>query len=275
MSSANWCSTPPQRREHPRSRRPLRRDRQLLRAGPGIAPAAPGRPAKSRQSARNYPHQLAQRLGLDLVDVTSSGATIQDVLRSTQPGQPPQITQITADTALVTVTIGGNDVGYLPRLITAAMPAWLTELPSLGRRLHRFTRPSHADDRLTRTIDAVAQVFTAIRDRAPNARIICLDYLTVLPPSYQPNLPFDQRSYNSLIELAGDLKKALAHASATHDVDLVAASTQSTAHHAWSDQPWTTRWAWPRPGGQLPFHPNADGMTAVTDMITHQLTAQR
>ena len=53
-------------------------------AGPGIDPAVGDRPAKARQSLRNYPHLIAHRLGLDLADVTSSGATTQDILRRTQ-----------------------------------------------------------------------------------------------------------------------------------------------------------------------------------------------
>ncbi len=66
---------------------------------------------------------MARRCGLDLHDVTSSGATVEDVLRTSQFGQPPQIGAVTATTDLVTVTIGGNDIGYIPSLIAACLPA--------------------------------------------------------------------------------------------------------------------------------------------------------
>ena len=51
-----------------------------MAAGPGIAPRAPGSPRLALRSARNYPHLLAADLGLDLVDVTYSGATTAHVL---------------------------------------------------------------------------------------------------------------------------------------------------------------------------------------------------
>jgi hypothetical protein len=46
-----------------------------MASGPGIRPRAAGAPWSSGRSARNYPHLIAERLGLDLVDVTFSGAT--------------------------------------------------------------------------------------------------------------------------------------------------------------------------------------------------------
>lgn len=245
-------------------------------AGPGLAPEATDRPAKARQSSRNYPHLLAQRCGLDLVDVSSSAATVEDILlRSTQFGQPAQITAITAPTDLVTVTAGGNDIGYIASLIAASIPAWMSKMPVLGDRLRRATAPSQAGDRLTRTADSVGQVFTAIQNRAPGARIICVDYLTVLPPTYRNDLPFDERAFHALVELASDLNGALALASSAHQVELLTASQHSIDHHAWSEQPWTSGWTGLRPGGRVAFHPNLDGMTAVTDLIAERLTSTR
>ena len=62
-----------------------------MAAGPGIRPAAPGAPFGSGRSARNYAHLVAQRLSLDLVDVTFSGATTANVLTERQRSAPPQI----------------------------------------------------------------------------------------------------------------------------------------------------------------------------------------
>ena len=55
-----------------------------MAAGPGIRPSAPGAPFGSGRSARNYAHLVAERLGLDLVDVTFSGATTANVLAERQ-----------------------------------------------------------------------------------------------------------------------------------------------------------------------------------------------
>ena len=41
-----------------------------MAAGPGISPTVPGSPLLAMRSQRNYPHLVAQRLELDLVDMT-------------------------------------------------------------------------------------------------------------------------------------------------------------------------------------------------------------
>ncbi|TXI53573.1 GDSL-type esterase/lipase family protein, partial [Mycolicibacter arupensis] len=93
-----------------------------MAAGPGIRPSAPGAPRAAGRSARNYPHLVAHALGLDLCDVTFSGATTAHLLSERQRGVPPQIETLNGSEALVTITIGGNDVGYVPLLMAAALP---------------------------------------------------------------------------------------------------------------------------------------------------------
>ena len=241
-------------------------------AGPGIVPTSAGSPAKARQSAANYPHLFAQRSGLDLTDRSSSGATVEEVRGRPTFGLPPQITAVTAGTDLVTVTVGGNDIGYIASLMAASLPGWFSRLPLIGSRLRRATGPARTDDRLDRTAQDVGELFDAVRDRAPSARIICVDYLTVLPPTHRPDLPFDEPTHRALIGLADDLNQALARACTEHDVELVRASAASCDHHAWADQPWTTGWIAPRPGRTaVAYHPTAGGMNAVADLLVQHL----
>src|SRR4029079_18142614 len=106
-----------------------------MAAGPGIRPRAKGAPFFAGRSARNYPHLVAERLGLELVDVTYSGATTAHVLADTQPGAAPQIEALDGTEDLGTITIGGNDVGYVPLLFAAGLPRFMRSLPPLGGRL--------------------------------------------------------------------------------------------------------------------------------------------
>jgi lysophospholipase L1-like esterase len=103
-----------------------------MAAGPGIRPSADGAPLRAGRSARNYPHLLAERLGFDLVDVTYSGATTANVLTESQHGAPPQVDALDGSEDLVTVTIGGNDAGYVPLLFAAGLPRLARSLPVLG-----------------------------------------------------------------------------------------------------------------------------------------------
>ncbi len=151
-------------------------------AGPGITPRAPGSPRLAGRSAGNYAHLVARDLGLDLHDVTYSGATTGDILRASARGQPAQLDAVTPATRLVTLTAGGNDVGYLPRLTLASLPWPLRALPRALAQVAGFGDPAATDERfasLGRNLRAIAR---GVADRAPDCRILFVDYLTILPP---------------------------------------------------------------------------------------------
>ena len=153
-----------------------------MAAGPGITPHVNGAPFLAFRSARNYPHLLAEFLGLDLVDVTYAGATTADVLAEKQNGTPPQVTVLNGSESLVTVTIGDNDVGYVPLLTAAYLPHPIRSMPIIGGRL-RDLRDLYARNRaLAKVAEALIEVGHTLRQLAPDARIIFVDYLTLLPP---------------------------------------------------------------------------------------------
>jgi hypothetical protein len=114
-----------------------------MAAGPGIRPRAPGAPFRSGRSARNYAHLVAEQLNLDLVDVTFSGAATAHVLAERQRGAPPQIRALDGSEELVTITIGGNDVGYVPLLRVSALLGSIARLSPASRK-HRH--PGVSDD---------------------------------------------------------------------------------------------------------------------------------
>lgn len=154
-----------------------------MAAGPGISPRAPGAPRRSGRSARNYPHLVAERLNLDLVDVTYSGATTAAVLTDNQRGAPPQICALDGSEALVTVTIGGNDVGYIPLLIVASLPNFARRLPMLRGWVADLLDRDARDRALATVFDSLCEVGRSIRKRSPSARVLFVDYLTLLPPA--------------------------------------------------------------------------------------------
>src|ERR1700756_2846903 len=160
-----------------------------MAAGPGIRPRAAGAPWWPGRSARNYPHLLAQRLRLDLVDVTFSGATTAHVLADHQHGEAARTPALDGSESLVTVTIGGNDVGYVPLLMAASLPRCARCLPLLGGRISELLDRDTRDGALAEVFDSLCAVGRALRERAPRARIYFVDYLTVLPPAGAPASP--------------------------------------------------------------------------------------
>jgi lysophospholipase L1-like esterase len=234
-----------------------------MAAGPGIRPRARRAPFGSGRSARNYAHLVAQRLNLDLVDVTFSGATTAHVLTERQRGVQPQIDALDGSERLVTITIGGNDVGYVPLLMAAALPSPARLLPAIAALLDRGAR----ELALGQVGDSLRAVGAAVRRRAPRARVVVVDYLTLLPPAGMPAVPLSAADTELGRHVGTCLEKLTAAAAQATGCELVRAGQASRDHHGWSTDPWATGAGWPLPWRPAPFHPNAAGMRAVADLI--------
>jgi lysophospholipase L1-like esterase len=248
-----------------------------MAAGPGIQPRAAGAPRWSGRSARNYAHLVAERLnlepGVDFVDVTFSGATTAHVLTDHQHREPPQITALDGTEGLVTVTIGGNDVGYVPLLMAASLPRGVRRLPLLGGRISELLDQDTRDRALAAVFDSLCAVGHALRPRAPGARIFFVDYLTILPPAGTSAPPLSAADADLGRHVAATLERLTAEAAGATGCELVRAAAASRQHHAWSAEPWTTtpvRYGLPLPGRPAPLHPNGPGMRAVADLVVAQ-----
>ncbi|MBB2989326.1 lysophospholipase L1-like esterase [Mycolicibacterium iranicum] len=237
-----------------------------MAAGPGIAPRAPGSPRAAGRSARNYPHLVAEALGLDLVDVTYSGATTTHVLTESQHGAPPQVEALDGTEALVTITIGGNDAGYVPMLFAAGLPRFVRAVPFLGGRVRDLLDPSARYTALAEVGSALVDVGREVRRRAPHASVLFVDYLTLLPAAGAAP-PLGAADLTLGRHVASTLAQLTADAAQVTGCGLVRAAEASREHHAWSARPWTTRFGLPVPGRPAPLHPNAEGMRAVADLV--------
>jgi lysophospholipase L1-like esterase len=244
-----------------------------MAAGPGIAPRAKDAPWRAGRSAANYPHLVAQQLGLDLVDVTYSGATTAHVLTDRQNDAPPQASVLYGSEVLVTVTIGGNDAGYVPMLTAAGLPRAARSLPLVGPWLRDLLDPAARDRALVEVGESLKEVGRIVRQRAPRARVLFVDYLTLLPPPGTAAPPLPDVDVALGRRVADTLERLTGEAAADTGCAWVRAAEASRAHHAWSAEPWTTkptRLGLPLPGRPFPVHPNAAGMRAVADLVVAQ-----
>jgi lysophospholipase L1-like esterase len=236
-------------------------------AGPFIGSRSPGSPRRAGRSSVNYAHLLAAARGLRLTDVSYSGATAAQLLDGKPGAGPPQMDSVTPDTDLVTITCGGNDVGYLPRLTCASLP-W-----PISRRADRYARLGDRPfDELGATLDRVT---AAVRRRAPHARLLLVDYLTIVPPDAhcptgRPPAGVAAWARVTAAHLSAETRAAALRAGADH----VAVSVASRDHHAWSPEPWTRMFRFSRHQG-APYHPNAAGMRAVAAMVADVLRPAR
>lgn len=230
-----------------------------MAAGPGIPPRARDSDFRAGRSENNYPHLLARRLGYELVDVSYSRATTADLLR----GRRAQVDALDGNESLVTITVGGNDVGYVPMLMAGAVP--------------RLLRPRSLFDEAERMADLEAlppkltQVAREVCTRAPKARVVFVDYLTLLPPEDSAKGLSDEH-----VRLGRRIAEALARITAevagAEGCELVRASRASRDHHPWSTIPWSNGPGLPIPGRPVPFHPNEVGMRAVAALLAERVS---
>jgi lysophospholipase L1-like esterase len=245
-------------------------------AGPGIEPILdPG----CGRSGRNYASLVAERLGYDLVDVSSGGATVADVLERPQAlltggTVPPQLDAVPADADLVTVTVGGNDVEYLLTLLRCSFQVAPEAAPAEAAAFFGTpVDPAAVGAALDRLPGELARLVAAVRARAPRARVLLVDYLTVVPLQPTPAFPMSEEHRQLCGGIGRRIEAATATAAAETGAELVAVSELSRDHAVGAPEPWVTGWEFGdlMAGGVGPYHPNSAGMRAVADLVVHHL----
>lgn len=238
-------------------------------AGPGLKPRAEGSPRPAGRSGANYAHLLAKRRGLQLLDMTYSGAVSADLLSAGARGRA-QVDAVTRATGLVTVTAGGNDIGYLPTLTFASLPFRLRRLPRLAEQIRAAMDPDTMEGRIGLLKEQLRKVVSTVRDRSPGAEIVFVDYLTILPTDGDRADPLSDQVAGWGRTAAARLSETYAAVAAREDCLFLPVGARSREHHAWSAEPWTRRFHLSLRGG-APYHPNAAGMESVSRMLDELL----
>jgi LPXTG-motif cell wall-anchored protein len=169
-------------------------------AGFGLTPYGDEPAPGCFQADQNYPHLVAESLGLVLDDRTCSGAVTANIRDTPQPTitgagtAPVQSDSLSADTDIVTVTIGGNDLGFADVAETcvaesAQGPLLLDVLGADLPNCKQFYAPVVDGielDRLTYLLDntvtpALDETFALISEKAPNAEVFVIGYPAITP----------------------------------------------------------------------------------------------
>jgi lysophospholipase L1-like esterase len=244
-------------------------------AGPGIEPIAD---QVAMRSARNYAHLFADRIGADLVDLTVSGAStanVADTPQQTMTGQilPPQIDGVPPHADIVTITAGGNDLQFAGAMLYTAWIEFDPQSVLVQNLAAMFPGgiPSPTDDDIRRATDGLIRVIEKVRGKAPAARIVLVDYLTVLDPASGPSTPFTEEELASLLLIQEAIGRVFQDAARSTGADLILASALSVDHALGSADPWIQPFhqELAQTGGS--FHPNEAGMAAIAEELERRL----
>ncbi|MUL41865.1 SGNH/GDSL hydrolase family protein [Streptomonospora sp. PA3] len=245
-------------------------------AGPFIPPTY-GDPALCLRSRANYPNRVAEALGAaEFTDASCIGAETRHMsepqnLALTE--NPPQLDALTPDTTLVTLGIGGNDLGYA-EIALKCLALAATDLDGDPCRDH-YTGPGgdRLRERLPEVGERIGGVLDAARERSPEATIAVVGYLELLPPE-EPclNAPFADDDIEYLYGVWSELNAVVAKEAA--DAGAVFVDTSGPGHDmcAPPGQRWVEGVFPNRPAA--PAHPNAAGMAEVADRVLGALGAE-
>lgn len=230
-------------------------------AGIGLGDKVPNSPPVCMRGEGSYPRVLAQNIGARLTDASCSGSTTKQILDEGQAGLEPQIKAVTKDTDLVTITVGGNDLGYVGDMMRAAglFGGLRGPLQSADARPYRELRK------------AIVAVLQEVRKRAPKSRIFLVTYPAVLPENGTcARLGLNAGEADTFRAIAKQLAATTrSAASSIQGTRVVDAARQSNGHDACSAQPWTTG---SHPNEGFAFHPTRVGAQAVAEMIEKSMS---
>ncbi|KAJ5714023.1 uncharacterized protein N7483_011204 [Penicillium malachiteum] len=253
-------------------------------AGPGINPQVA--PLSAKRSGQNYPHLLAKELDAELTDLSVSGATLLNITTTPQNAIfskdvfEPQILSVPTDADIITLTAGGNDIGYIGDMMFDAGKATTVGMvanciiQAAKPIMSIFCRPAEKSTPLTPEglSQRLGETLDAIHERAPNAHIYLVEYLAILGPITKPaiDIPFNQERIDHHSQVASALQNAFATAADTRSewCERVPIHELSSDHVLGSKEPWVGGFALSSLfRGGIVLHPNLDGMKAIAKIL--------
>jgi lysophospholipase L1-like esterase len=223
------------------------------------------------KSSNNYAHLAAPGIGLTLRDATCSGAETEDMEQpqNVDPDgpNPPQFNVLDASTTVVSVTIGGNDIGF-----SEVAESCITVNPFSHPCLDKYN-PGGVDQlkaRIEATAPKVDAVLDGIKSRAPSAEVFVVNYPAIFPETgfgCWPQMPIGFQDVPYLRSTQKRLNTMLANQAAANGATLVDWYTASIGHDACKST--SNRWVEPLIPGTLaaPIHPNKAGMVGGANAL--------
>lgn len=202
-----------------------------------------------------YPLEVSRRTGLDLAYQAVLGATIEDVLRDQVPALGPQ-------TELVTITVGGNDIGFVPVLLEVVRPAWASDSERAiaeARTLLREVLPAR-----------LRMLLAEVRGRAPRAELLVTGYPRLFNGVSDCSLLtfVTVAEMRALADAADELAETILSAADDAGVRGVDVRDPFDGHQICDEPAWLHGLSWPV---EESYHPNGAGHRGYADVVAGEL----
>jgi lysophospholipase L1-like esterase len=219
-----------------------------------------------RSKDNDYPAVASRALGARLTDVTCSGAVTSDFSGRQFGIMAPQFNALKPTTDLVSVTIGGNDVG----LVTLALTC-VNLLPApLGRSCAdaEAAKGNPTAARIDAWAPTVGAALDTIHQRSPHAKVLVAGYGTYIRPGgCYPTQPIWARDADFVQSLVNRLNNALRGQATAHGATYVDIAAVSVGHDTCAAPSQRYLEGLIPTSLAAPLHPNARGMTAFGNAV--------
>ncbi|KAI1630717.1 SGNH hydrolase-type esterase domain-containing protein [Biscogniauxia mediterranea] len=243
-------------------------------SGPGIPPVVD---KAAYRSGANFGSLSAKRIGARLTDLSVGGSTLLNLLNEPQYSGgktfAPQVDDLPADAHVVLVLSGGNDIGYIGGFFADTLNSWFWGLGSALTRLYAYSRDvKWTTDLSTEELaERYGRALDAIHAKAPSAKVIVVEYFTMLGPDTEPgkSVPFgaDRIEHHKAVaaRLLDATHRAVQGRSPWCTKIGLAAASESRA--LGSPEPWVSGFNWKLFRDGAAYHPNAEGMKGAAELV--------
>lgn len=198
-----------------------------------------------------YPYLVAsERPNTSLTFVACQGAVTEDVINN-------QVPQLGADTDYVSITVGGNDVGFANLIINCA-GSWSW---NCGNAVN------DAKDKIRNELPAkLDRTYAAIRAQAPDATVVVLGYARMFGKklSCAAANGIDEQEATWANEVADLLDTTIADRAGAAGFTYLSQIKSFTNHDVCARDPWLNGKSWSVADG---YHPTRNGYRAMASAV--------
>ena len=225
------------------------------------------------RSDNAWPYVVGNRdQGLQWIGSVACSGASSTAIYSSYLGQPSQgsvLQSYASKVNVVTMTMGGNDIGFSSTLAAC----YLTDC-------WRFGGITKAQKAITNNLPSALQIaYLGVRQAAPNARIIVVGYPRLFPTSQSATqgcgwlTPTERTKLNDLAALLDSTIKNAAHAAG---FDYVSTLNALNGHELCTANSWVFPiLAGPLAGGAAEGHPLYNGQQAIANIVQSYMSLHK